>query len=266
MFNSIYSRERVMREVKALAKLDHQNIVRYFNAWLECPPLGWQEKHDPQWINKLISPNSDFSEIIYTTPKINNSVCINVSQTDQSSDLDSACEAYELNYNLNEDSFVVFEKSYSINQNENVININNSKIENFNSSHSINKIEKILKSNNSTHSESILFKDTDSEFSEKEEEKQQKSFSLDLNNKSNTHKSPKIFLYIQMQLCQRLSLREWLKNQSLRDYHHVLNIFHQIVEAVEYVHLQGLIHRDLKVTLKIFYIAIYIILILMLKK
>ncbi|PSN34492.1 hypothetical protein C0J52_15806 [Blattella germanica] len=40
------SRDRVMREVKALAKLDHQNIVRYFNAWLECPPPGWQEKQD----------------------------------------------------------------------------------------------------------------------------------------------------------------------------------------------------------------------------
>ena len=34
--------------------------------------------------------------------------------------------------------------------------------------------------------------------------------------------------------------------QSIRDYRHVLNIFQQIVDAVEYVHLQGLIHRDLK--------------------
>ena len=43
------SRERVMREVKALAKLDHQNIVRYFNAWLECPPPNWQETQDDLW-------------------------------------------------------------------------------------------------------------------------------------------------------------------------------------------------------------------------
>lgn len=43
------SRDRVMREVKALAKLDHHNIVRYFNAWTECPPPGWQEEQDSSW-------------------------------------------------------------------------------------------------------------------------------------------------------------------------------------------------------------------------
>ncbi|KAJ8949152.1 hypothetical protein NQ318_012900 [Aromia moschata] len=44
------SRDRVMREVKALAKLDHKNIVRYFCSWVEHPPLGWQKDHDQKWI------------------------------------------------------------------------------------------------------------------------------------------------------------------------------------------------------------------------
>ncbi|OAD62097.1 Eukaryotic translation initiation factor 2-alpha kinase 3 [Eufriesea mexicana] len=245
--NSTYSRERVMREVKALAKLDHQNIVRYFNAWLECPPAKWQEKQDLQWINKLMSPNSDFtSEVTCSETKMNDSVYINVNQSDQSS-IDSACEIYELKHDVDEDSFVVFEKPHSLSQNENIINISNSNIENSNSSQSSREMEKILpRTKGCTQSESIVFKDTDSKMSKKNEKrKRQKSFSLDLNNTS-TQKSPKMFLYIQMQLCQRLSLREWLKNQSVRDYRRVLNIFQQIVEAVEYVHLQGLIHRDLK--------------------
>ncbi|CAE1313817.1 Eukaryotic translation initiation factor 2-alpha kinase,Eukaryotic translation initiation factor 2-alpha kinase 3 [Acanthosepion pharaonis] len=40
------SEEKVMREVTTLANLDHVGIVRYFQSWFECPPLGWQEKID----------------------------------------------------------------------------------------------------------------------------------------------------------------------------------------------------------------------------
>lgn len=39
-----------MREVKALAKLEHPSIVRYFNAWLETPPESWQERMDELWL------------------------------------------------------------------------------------------------------------------------------------------------------------------------------------------------------------------------
>lgn len=44
------SQARVLREVKALAKLDHKNIIRYFSCWKEQPPLGWEEEHDKNWI------------------------------------------------------------------------------------------------------------------------------------------------------------------------------------------------------------------------
>ncbi|KAK2572279.1 Eukaryotic translation initiation factor 2-alpha kinase [Acropora cervicornis] len=36
--------EKVMREVKALAKLEHPSIVRYYNTWREAPPDGGQDE------------------------------------------------------------------------------------------------------------------------------------------------------------------------------------------------------------------------------
>jgi len=249
------SRERVMREVKALAKLDHHNIVRYFNAWLECPPSGWQEEHDQQWINKLQFSLSTFpSEVTQAETKPDDSVCIDVSQTNSCS-VDSACEALELNnVDVNDDSLIVFEKSNEKRDNDAIcINDYSTGSTGLDLSSSNNESEEELPNiNNTNHSESIVFiEETDNDIVvEEKKHKRQKSFSLNLYNKSNNHKSAKMFLYIQMQLCKRFSLKEWLKQHtSKRDPVQVLNIFQQIVDAVEYVHLQGLIHRDLKVML-----------------
>ncbi|XP_012223213.2 eukaryotic translation initiation factor 2-alpha kinase-like [Linepithema humile] len=245
--NSGDSRERVMREVKALAKLDHHNIVRYFNAWLECPPCGWQEEHDQQWIDKLKSSSGFPSEITQTETRLNGSVCIDVSHTDPSS-IENALDALKFNNkNVNDDSFVVFEKS-SKQYDTDAIYIDGCSTDNSNLVSSRNETEEELSDvKDTSHSDSIVFEATDNSVLEKEKYEHQKLFSSDLNNKSNKQKSAKMFLYIQMQLCQRLSLREWLKQHtSARDPFQVLNIFQQIIGAVEYVHLQGLIHRDLK--------------------
>lgn len=83
------------------------------------------------------------------------------------------------------------------------------------------------------------------------------------NTTSNTHGDRRVtrhYLYIQMQLCHKNSLREWLKdNIQNRNMKYILDIFSQIVQAVEYVHLQGLIHRDLKVCIIIILAYINII-------
>ena len=62
----------------------------------------------------------------------------------------------------------------------------------------------------------------------------------------------KLYLYIQMQLYQEETLKDWLaKNTLSRDRQVVLTIFDEIVCAVDYVHKHGLMHRDLKVRVKL---------------
>ena len=59
---------------------------------------------------------------------------------------------------------------------------------------------------------------------------------------------PKVYLYIQMQLCQKETLKDWLSSNTLsRDRMKILHVFDQMLGAVHYVHECGMIHRDLKV-------------------
>ncbi|XP_064118578.1 eukaryotic translation initiation factor 2-alpha kinase 3-like [Macrobrachium nipponense] len=63
------SAERVKREVRALAKLNHTNIVRYYNSWLESPPVGWHSEEDNLWKNSDTFSNSVFSPYEETQDK-----------------------------------------------------------------------------------------------------------------------------------------------------------------------------------------------------
>ena len=61
------------------------------------------------------------------------------------------------------------------------------------------------------------------------------------------HLTYKIRLYIQMQLCEDLTLSDWIRNKE-REVVSDLNmpIIHQILCGLQHVHMNGVMHRDLK--------------------
>uniref|UniRef100_A0A336MCR2 non-specific serine/threonine protein kinase n=1 Tax=Culicoides sonorensis TaxID=179676 RepID=A0A336MCR2_CULSO len=275
------SRDRVMREVRTLANCEHQNIVRYFHAWIETPPPGWQEQQDHLMREKeILSTSIDICETptdvslapTFSKPiagkKTNENWLLNlnknhfdidglsslggVSQTtnglahnDQIDDDTSGGIVFEANSTSCykkpdneddvEDSFVVFENEIQDKEKGND-----------------DVVVPIGSTNNSTTSQNFSISSDNRKIVSYNKKDRRRQLSLDLTSTGNVVPLPsnqcsRIFLYIQMQLCQKHSLKEWLSKTSYverRDQ--VVPIFEQIVGAVEYVHLKGLIHRDLK--------------------
>lgn len=338
------SRERVMREVKTLANCEHHNIVRYFQAWVESPPQGWQEKEDQVWMDRyavshsidIDSPSADEPSKPFPWNSPQNNVrshlfdknkldfLISGLQTNECVNFDD--EIRKTNFTSNhhhddddDDSFIVFAadgndqeenaKAIEITMNDEIGESGESSDEENENSSELNSVfeqsnqmsaSKILRPRKSLKMRKDLYKhlgrkkrchsmsDSQSVFVSKKNDCEinmnftnnnacclisektnqdtnkvpfkrthRRPLSLDLTSTGSVHVPISIstvsdknlsYLYIQMQLCRKQSLKDWLfENGSVVRQNESHAIFKQIIEAVEYVHLKGLIHRDLKV-------------------
>lgn len=237
--NNPEARDKVMREAKALAKLDHSGIVRYYNAWLESPPPGWQEHQDDVWQGGF-------------------DACSSFSYTDKTATSAAKGSSWG-NATRPFNPLRPFEDQFSFGSKE-----GNAVFSSINSSSSGITVDELTSNGCSPQlpfSAYAATEDDDSliEFvrsgTNGQEEQTEASAAVVTKEKGGRPKSlslseplpTKVYLYIQMQLCKKESLKEWLHaHSSDRNYEAALDIFYQIVSAVEYVHDNGLIHRDLK--------------------
>ncbi|XP_036429835.1 eukaryotic translation initiation factor 2-alpha kinase 3 [Colossoma macropomum] len=278
--NREVAREKVMREVKALAKLEHPGIIRYFNAWQESPPQGWQEEMDQRWLKDasatdwpLSSPDhmEAFSvKVPVSTPSPLDSPCVCVVGGDESlliqdhvcveglgpdsmmSDRDSPADpdlelsesphSFELcpprpvaHGDCTSSSFdIVFEDS-GCDQRDNDTDSRTTPVQTMCPSLSSSKSHPVASSGPSSSSPP-----------------RPTSLILPPCPSSPTARpplTPKVYLYIQMQLCRKENLKDWMAQRSqpdLREHRQCLAIFLQIAEAVDFIHSKGLMHRDLK--------------------
>ncbi|XP_013794487.1 eukaryotic translation initiation factor 2-alpha kinase-like [Limulus polyphemus] len=291
--NKKEAREKVMREVKALAKLDHPGIVRYFNAWMECPPPGWQEQHKFQYDHsERFTPTSFNSVDSDLQPKKNETKDVNplkpftISAENKtigfsfSNHIEEGTESINLQNSLQKHVEIsTTQGSIDIVFDEHAFDCGGalykecsiSSVEDkqdslpFQNYQDLSTLDSSIKcentSQNNSH-KSIEEEQTESGISSisnkkqinrnlknRSYDKQSRPSKLEVKSRGENSIEPeprKLFLYIQMQLCQKESLKDWMKANNERNHENILDIFDQIVSAVQYVHERGLMHRDLK--------------------
>uniref|UniRef100_A0A673YE43 Eukaryotic translation initiation factor 2-alpha kinase 3 n=1 Tax=Salmo trutta TaxID=8032 RepID=A0A673YE43_SALTR len=277
--NRELAREKVMREVKALAKLEHPGIIRYFNAWQESPPEGWQEGQDQRWLEEsttdwpLSSP--DHMEVLSVKVPIS-SVSSPVSSasgpdgafmTDRDQSMLSRSAGGAMGFGCG-DFRVGTDLPFPllIGQDSMMSELDSQPDPEASTSdtpHSFELCPPRGPSDCTSSSFDIVFEDSGCDpvppscpSIPPSSSSPPRPTSLCLApSPSRTpptlrpQPSPKVYLYIQMQLCRKDTLKDWMSQRCLpehRERSQCLGIFLQISEAVHFLHSKGLMHRDLK--------------------
>ncbi|XGW32331.1 hypothetical protein V3C99_017125 [Haemonchus contortus] len=244
--------QRVLREVRAMAKLDHPGIIRYYHTWIERPPDGWQEEEDCIMLKGMQSrfkkkvredvaavESSSFSSAVVplrvSESGLRSSVdgIVAPSFNERSCDgswLDDASGSRAEQEESSSDSEEHFTKGgdhmEKCEEDSDSIVFGNGEAGDCSSSlvANSNELSKIGK-------KMVLVTSTDE----------------DLLPSSNT--SNFVYIYIQMQLCQEQTLHAWLSKHRSWEDRTVCTMkvwMAQLCSAVSYIHQQGLIHRDIK--------------------
>eukprot|EP00092_Neocalanus_flemingeri_P000288 GFUD01000308.1.p1 GENE.GFUD01000308.1~~GFUD01000308.1.p1 ORF type:complete len:1589 (+),score=464.17 GFUD01000308.1:43-4809(+) len=206
---------KIMREVKLLSRLNHENVVRYYNSWQELTTIAEETGVTETSCEETTRGDSSFGNLSFkppATPSEMSSVEWSVSYLPQTTESDSS----------DSDSDTDDDQMYgpSVRQSEDSM------------SHIVFDTSK----SGGFHS---------SEWDETDSEKVSST-----GESSSLSDGPKVkqyhFMYIQMEFCDKQTLRNYIDNDLFKDTTKVWRMFRELVEGLVHIHTQGMIHRDIK--------------------
>ncbi|CAJ0610212.1 unnamed protein product [Cylicocyclus nassatus] len=228
--NSERAIQRVLREVRAMAKLDHPSIIRYYHTWIERPPDGWQELLSQKSLESSSSVVVPLSEVTSEPSQSVEAPAMNEysddgSWLDDGNDDGDEADREELSDSDDDESEISAPKQVTKEESESVIFATYSSGD---ASKANTKVDKELAQ---LGKKMVLVSSTDEDLM------------------PSPVTSNFVYIYIQMQLCQEKTLHMWLSEHRLRTDRPLEKMkmwMIQMCSAVSYIHHQGLIHRDMK--------------------
>ncbi|XP_053488960.1 eIF-2-alpha kinase GCN2 isoform X2 [Ictalurus furcatus] len=220
---------RIKGEVTLLSRLNHENIVRYYNAWIErheAPSTGVESSDTSEPASTPERPSRpaasprlnelgllDNVEDDAPPPALASSVEWSTSLERSSS---AKCNPTDSSDEDDEDEADVFCPSF-------------------------------LPSNSDSESD-IIFDNGDTSRDSIVQEELSKRQGVDTAESSISERPPLIahYLYIQMEYCEKSTLRDTIDQGLYQDCSRLWRLFREILDGIAYIHEQGMIHRDLK--------------------
>ncbi|XP_060003026.1 eIF-2-alpha kinase GCN2 isoform X1 [Lagenorhynchus albirostris] len=220
---------RIKGEVTLLSRLHHENIVRYYNAWIERherpagpatpPPDAGPQALDGRALPRLPISDSDTDgpgsvEAAAPPPILSSSVEWSTSaERSGSARFPAAGPDSSSDEDDDEEHDGVFSQSF-------------------------------LPASDS---------DSDIIFDNEDENSKSQNQDEDCNGKNSCHESEPPatteavhYLYIQMEYCEKSTLRDTIDQGLYRDTVRLWRLFREILDGLAYIHEKGMIHRDLK--------------------
>ncbi|XP_056248606.1 eIF-2-alpha kinase GCN2 isoform X1 [Seriola aureovittata] len=225
---------RIKGEVTLLSRLNHENIVRYYNAWIErheTPSTGVLSNTDsselqstadkpprgrdpPRCLNELGLP--DNVEDVAPPPALSSSVEWSTSIEKSSSAKCSGHQSSDDEDDDDDDEEDVFGASF-------------------------------LPSDSDSTSD-IIFDNGDESTDEMSQLEPSKRPVTETTESMDSDRPLLIahYLYIQMEYCEKSTLRDTIDHGLHQDQTRLWRLFREILDGLAYIHEQGMIHRDLK--------------------
>lgn len=196
--NSKQLYKKMTREVELLSRLNHENVVRYFNSWTETQ-MSNANGNESEDMSDLSSSNI-VKPMVKTKSRNRLPVAAAVAAADDSSSDESSSSSWN-NCLYNDDD--------------------------------------------SSSDDGIEFIDSEGKVAEYQMEDSNSEKGSGNNNKDHVIRK-NIILYIQMEFCEKSTLRTAIDANLYQDKERVWKLFRETVEGLAHIHQQGMIHRDLK--------------------